>query len=638
MGTASTLRHFFVTALLFGVVLLCLSHTGSRLSRWAEGETWPAELVLPQYEPIGDYARDSRGGGELGLRLDGLSLLEGSANELNRFLFRVQHVIVPSVLVRSPRERTLVVASPEAARSNQALRAEGWADAQTVAVPDASGSRDTGRQSTIGSLTLVDRAQELREHPDARTRKRPTWIGALFLLVALGVPPVVASRRGWIPFGLTLVGTPCALGIAAAVGDLTTTPGPITLLVHALLSLIWIRCVTPLADAYPARAGRRQARAVSQLSFVVAATTTALFSIALLVLFAGLAPEGGWDAQAMYNMRGRFILVAEPFLAPFSDAEGYRELHPDYPPLVPFAVAGVWRLGDGMWPLAPLLLQAQLALGATVLIAVWARRNGGRLAALSGLALLAVSPFWLERTSAQECDVPLAVLFVCAVVVWRLGQASASTAHVRRGAFVCGTLVGLATLVKNEGAVFAAVWSVLVLAQSVRKPRIPVGRPSGLAAYLGGLLLPLTLFGTFTWVTPTNDLVSSFDPARASLERAATIGRHVAPLLWRPFEFKSVFALVALPASVSFFIGLSRWWRRRRDGTVFEASLATVLVVLASVYAVAYLITPYDLEWHLRTSASRVLLHLYPLAVVLGLSMASRGLREQPAASSAAAS
>jgi len=626
--SAHTIRHLLVTALLGGVVFLCLAHTGSRLSRWTEERDWPAALSIPRFDWIGDRARDT---GELGLVLERPTLEHEAGNELNLLLYRIQHAVVPSLLVRSPRERSVVVFAPGHERDASELRAEGWADAELA---------------TDGTLALVDRQERLRERPDARIRYRPTGIGTFFLLLIFLAPPLVAARRGWIPFGLTLIGTPCALGLAAAAGDAAAAvgsallpPAPITLLFHIGLCALWIRAVTPLGaelDREPAPGGQ----AVGRKSFALAIVTTVLLGAALLVLFAGFAPEGGWDAQAMYNARARFVLLADGFTAPFVAAEGYSQLHPDYPPLIPFAVAGAWRLGDGLSPLAPLAVGLSIACGTALLVAAWAQRAGGRIAALTGLALLAVSPFWLERIAAQECDVPLASLFAAAIVTWRLGRMSTSAAVARRGAIVSGVLIGTAALVKNEGAVIALAWTFVVLLSALRRPPTAgqvttgQGRPSGLRPYLAGLLPVLVLLGAFKWIAPTNDLVASFDVGRASWERAVTIGREVGPLLWKPQEFKSIFALVALPAAVTFVIGVERWWNRRRDGTVFEASLTVALALVAAAFATAYLITPYDLQWHVSTSASRLLTQLYPATVVLGLSAASRALRRpRPAGS-----
>jgi hypothetical protein len=54
------------------------------------------------------------------------------------------------------------------------------------------------------------------------------------------------------------------------------------------------------------------------------------------------------------------------------------------------------------------------------------------------------------------------------------------------------------------------------------------------------------------------------------------------------------------------------------------------IVLLLSAYFVVYLLTPYDLNWHLSTSLYRLLQHVYP-ALVYVLLLSFKNLKVTPA-------
>jgi hypothetical protein len=53
-----------------------------------------------------------------------------------------------------------------------------------------------------------------------------------------------------------------------------------------------------------------------------------------------------------------------------------------------------------------------------------------------------------------------------------------------------------------------------------------------------------------------------------------------------------------------------------RDREFVRSLVLALALTLAGIFA-AYLVTPRDLEWHLRTSLGRVLLQVWPCAVLL---------------------
>ena len=77
----------------------------------------------------------------------------------------------------------------------------------------------------------------------------------------------------------------------------------------------------------------------------------------------------------------------------------------------------------------------------------------------------------------------------------------------------------------------------------------------------------------------------------------------------------------ALRVVKSFAVVLPLCWlllgkagRHGRGMTKYPAALGVLAPVLTG-YFLVYVMTPHDLAWHLRSSAERLLLHLWPLAI-----------------------
>jgi len=572
-------------AILLLEILACVLHTGVRCVRGL-GAPWPAPLELPQYEPIAERVR---GEAELGLAgLDrGVELRDG---EPLRTLYRLQNVIVPTVLARSPRALTLVVRTgAEEPRLPPELQ-----DRVELPVPASSAVRGlelAGRERVPGSARN-------EVHPVAPAARA----GAILLALALAVGLYGWRRAGARGAALALVVLPCVLGLASAAADATALPGVLTWgITLLLLALVLPRLPRAREAPQTTRELPRFAR--------VAAVGLALLGLVALVLELGLAPEGAWDAQAMFSMRARFVVTATDFWAPFADVEGLRELHPDYPPLVPFALAGAWRLVGGTSVLAAPWLALCFALGVVGLVVESAARRGGALVGLTALALLLACPRWLERIAEQGCDVPLGALIGAAAVLWIDGRS-------RAGALWAGALLGCALLTKNEGALLVLAFGGCSLIHALGRPaeRLPAVR--WLAA---GALPGLVLLLLFQSRVPTNDLVAGWSLDAVSMDRARTIAARFGVLATRPQEYKAVFALAT--------VALVAWAFRRRSGPAAPAgdqraaSLALALLAVVAGFFLVYLGTPHDLDWHLTTSVGRLFAQLYPATVVLGLTL-----------------
>ena len=57
--------------------------------------------------------------------------------------------------------------------------------------------------------------------------------------------------------------------------------------------------------------------------------------------------------------------------------------------------------------------------------------------------------------------------------------------------------------------------------------------------------------------------------------------------------------------------------KNRARGTAGLPTVGAVLPLMLAGYFLVYVTTPCDLQWHLATSAGRLLLHLWPLCIMV---------------------
>jgi len=344
----------------------------------------------------------------------------------------------------------------------------------------------------------------------------------------------------------------------------------------------------------------------------------AFFVAACLAAAAGFVehtwrfPDGGWDAWMIWNLRARFLVRATDFRTAFSPDLLFWA-HPDYPWLLPGAVAhGFALLGHE----ATLVPEGVAALFGVLLVALvtagMARLRGARWGMLAGLAVLTF-PVFATFASNQQADVPLALYFAAAVVL--IALACERPDRPLRLFALAGFLAGLGLWTKNEGALYAACLAAAIAF------RLRDVRP--LAAFCLGALPCAALLALFKLgLSPPNDLAHFSTPA-------TLLANALDPRRWAELAFQTVRRIV-------FFQSFGLWlvaevlavalWARKSPATV----AGTAVLLATAAYVPIYVLQPHALQWIFRTSIDRIILQLWPaaiLATVLALVQAPATVR-----------
>jgi len=320
------------------------------------------------------------------------------------------------------------------------------------------------------------------------------------------------------------------------------------------------------------------------------------------------SPYGDWDATAIWNSHARYL---------YRDGPSWQKsilntFHPDYPLLTPASTARLWRYMRRESPEAAASLGALYALSAVaILVMILAQFRSAPRAVLFALVLLG-TPFYLDYAVAESADVPFS-LYVLATVALICLQSIA--APYSRGLLVlAGFTAGCAGWTKNEGLLFIVAVSIAMLAPIFWKPTSTL---RAFSAFLAGLALPLIVILWFRLtVAPPSEIVggrqySELFQKLSAAPRYFTIWNYFSEFFW------SFGGWIVSPIVLVFaYLGFSGLDRKMLLNEGWLKGVLICVIVLAG-YAATYVISPYDLQWHVEGSLPRLYLHIWPTFLML---------------------
>jgi hypothetical protein len=324
------------------------------------------------------------------------------------------------------------------------------------------------------------------------------------------------------------------------------------------------------------------------------------------------SPHGDWDAVQIWNYHARFLYRNHGEF--YRNMMAFSDHHPEYPLFLPSTIARIW-IYDGESTLPSAILGGLFAVGSALVLAVALALTRSWSSGLLASAIL-LSPSWVcSVAGSQYADMPLSFWMLASLAVWALANEN----NKLRIAMISGLFAGLAAWTKNEGLPFALL---LVLAISVRECWTTGLRRAWPVAFAGivGAAGPVLLNLWWKSLCPfTNDLVAGQTGTFTKLtdtSRWQLIFNNGGSDLLYAFGLSWLFL-----ALITLILGV------RVRPAIWGIALALVLG-MSGVYFVTYLITPHDLDWHLRTSIKRLAVHLWPM-LLLGFFGLIRPLEER---------
>lgn len=265
--------------------------------------------------------------------------------------------------------------------------------------------------------------------------------------------------------------------------------------------------------------------------------------------------------------------------------------HPDYPMGYFGATAFFWRLFHTQNEVVPfaLTLFATLSIPALIFLELYKKYLG---MAIVILVLFIFNPYYINCGLNQYADTLLSFYILSAFITMNHFRESNNKIYL----LLCTASLGAAMWTKNEGIFITIIFCTLYIRTFITKDTIK-------HSILGLLpcLLALAIFRLC--YNPANDLGTiggdqTFIAKILDKGRYKLIAEHILDSLDGNFIGLKILGLLYIAYNIFIRKNLSR-------------NFYIICLVLAAYLAI-FLITPRDIDWHLKTSLERLILQLYP--------------------------
>ncbi len=395
----------------------------------------------------------------------------------------------------------------------------------------------------------------------------------------------------------------------------------------------------------PALSGHTYYWVLNGITFLVIGIAGVFFLYKSLIT----GPDGAFDASAIWNMRARILLASgEGWKASFELMQLYMSpwTHADYPLLLPNTIARYWGFLEKHVTLVPSFVSFLYTFMTVLLLYGGLALLKNRLHALLAVLALCSSRF-IEYGTWQYADVPLAFYILATLVLLNLLR-NYSTPPI--GGFVlAGMSIGFAAWTKNEGMLFIiAAFSAYGCAHFLPKFQIRSIKQELTPLMIGFLSILLGIAYFKYALAPQNDVISS-ENLVATLQKLLDKDRHI--LIFDRFQ---ILLKILFPGYLLLYLGIGGFMLYvQKESGFFQFSLVSLCLILSYFYLFLlpfflatcliarilpvdrahyrsaimstltlslmlmgyfciYLITPYDLGWHIGTSMDRLIIQLLP--------------------------
>jgi hypothetical protein len=340
----------------------------------------------------------------------------------------------------------------------------------------------------------------------------------------------------------------------------------------------------------------------TQVWMLVIAGVVFLSSFLGVLNYARQRALGDWDAWMIYNRAARFIYRDRQAWQDSFPKEMSVIFHADYPLLLALNTASRWDILNKETPYVPMFQSILFAFASLGLIfGALARLKSLGQAGL-GLILLGGVPFFLYEGGRQTADLPLAFYMLASVVFIFFYYQEKRPILL---AFA-GLTAGLAAWTKNEGVLFVLVSATVTIIAELRTRSF-----KSLYTYFAGLLFPLAIVLYFKFqLAPASEFLSGgLGPIAADILDPS---RHQIILVY----FKNLFLYSGGWYHIGILLILCVYHlvfhiRIKDNPPVVLIGFAIFACQILGYYAF-YLISPYELDWHLSSSIDRLFIHVYP--------------------------
>lgn len=328
------------------------------------------------------------------------------------------------------------------------------------------------------------------------------------------------------------------------------------------------------------------------------------------IRYAASRPHGTWDSWAIWSLRARFLFRSGiHWRDAFSPVIAYS--HPDYPILLPASLDRLWTYLQHEALFVPAILGFFFMLSTVGLAmsGVAALRSKSQ-ALLAGTVLL-TTPFFVRHAVSGDAESPF-IFFVLATTVLLIMSDSEPRMLV-----LAGLAASLGAWTKNEGLLFlVSAGTSLAVSLFVVDGWNTCTR--GVSRFVLGAFPVLAVIVLFKFQVNVENWLFQQAPTGASvLGRLTALGRYstISKYYLREILHFGEWEVPMVLVLIAYFFLMGRLRGLKKKPGLLTAIGALSISFVGCFFV--YVITPTELDWQLANSLNRILLQLWPAAVVV---------------------
>lgn len=322
---------------------------------------------------------------------------------------------------------------------------------------------------------------------------------------------------------------------------------------------------------------------------------------AILLFINNTQKWGLWDAWAIWSLHAEFLANPESWRNIFDPALAWN--HTDYPLMLPAFIAMFWNATGQISSLVPFIIGL---IPYILLLIFMYHAFDNKMLGIIAVFILIIDIGFITRSASQYADTYLSLFIVLSYYGY---TESRKENHIKLWSVLTGIVASGAMWIKNEGLAFFLIFAVLWGLTFIKDRK-------KILLFLAGSSLTLVIILIYKFlIAPANDVITingnSYSNKLTDSDRYLFIYRYLRDYL-----------LYAVPALLLLITAAIM----SKSKTYLFPAISLILIFAA--FFVVYVLSPYGLQWHLETSADRLVHQLTPAVLLLAIPAAVRFLKE----------
>lgn len=313
-------------------------------------------------------------------------------------------------------------------------------------------------------------------------------------------------------------------------------------------------------------------------------------------------PMGSWDGFRIWNIKVEFLFQNNPLWQNVFSLPHFMS-HNDYPMMLPASTARLWSYAGAENYAINATIGLFFTFGLVYLLYQAITYFKSEKAAIAVTSVFMVLDIFLVNGAAQCADIPLAYMYLCAIVSLFLYFRKEKFSYI----VLSILFAALSAWTKNEGMLFFAVYLVTVIGYFLSAKKF---QKAGFALLTA--VVPLILLVLYkNTAHAANDLVAGF-VALKTYNFAFDFSRYViiAKTFIKMFLLRFPLLIVLVLLCIKGF----------KIKEINKAPFMLGVIIFALTFAgyfLVYLFSPHDITWLVQNSMDRLMLQLLPVFLLL---------------------